>query len=129
MLYQIGSMNGAEIRSVTRLNSSDIEAWVVMFTDPRVMEYVGSAGAMSRNDARKAFEHHRQLFDTKGYGWWAIDVKGGPSFAGVIVLEDFGLSSLVGRNAPDGRIAIIDEPHLSIFMVASSPPGEPAKAS
>lgn len=75
------------------LRDIDIEPWVAMFTDPDVMQYVGSTGAMSREGAEKAFEHHRQLLDAKGYGWWVIDVKGGPSFAGVIVLEDFPIAA------------------------------------
>lgn len=75
------------------LKETDIEPWVAMFTDPDVMQYVGSSGPMSRERAENAFHIHRQLLATRGYGWWAIDVKDGPSFAGVIVLDDFPLNA------------------------------------
>jgi RimJ/RimL family protein N-acetyltransferase len=75
------------------LRANDIEPWVAMFTDPDVMQYVGSSGPMSRKSAEEIFEQHRQLLDMKGYGCWVIDVKGGPAFAGVILLEDFPLTA------------------------------------
>jgi RimJ/RimL family protein N-acetyltransferase len=78
--------------SLRPLKDADIEPWVAMFSDVEVMQYVGSSGAMSRESAEKAFTLWRQALMTKGYGWWAIEVKGGPSFAGVIMLQDFPLA-------------------------------------
>ena len=75
------------------LKDDDIGPWIALFTDPDVMEYVGSSGPMSRERAERAFLAHRQLLAARGYGWWAIDVKNGPSFAGVIVLDDFPLDA------------------------------------
>lgn len=74
------------------LIDADIEPWVAMFTDPAVMQFVSPA-PLSRQTAEAAFAHYRQLLATKGYGWWAVELKDGASFAGVILLEDVGFSA------------------------------------
>lgn len=69
------------------LVDADIEPWVALLTDPAVMEYV-SPSVPSRATAEAAFAHYRQLLTNKGYGWWAIELKHGAAFAGVILLQD-----------------------------------------
>jgi RimJ/RimL family protein N-acetyltransferase len=74
------------------LTDEDIEPWVAMFTDRTVTEYV-SPVPLSREIAAAAAAHYRQLLATKGYGWWAIEIKGGASFAGAIMLQDVEFSA------------------------------------
>jgi RimJ/RimL family protein N-acetyltransferase len=87
------------------LTDADIEPWVAMFTDPDVTQYVLPT-PLSRRTAEAAFTHYRQLLATKGYGWWAIELKDGASFVGVILLQDVGFSAAftpaieVGWNLP-----------------------------
>jgi RimJ/RimL family protein N-acetyltransferase len=64
---------------------SDVEEWVRMGSDPRVMQFFPSL-----QDRERAVQEARRLgerLQQNGYGWWVIDVKGGPSFAGVIALH------------------------------------------
>jgi 3-dehydroquinate dehydratase/shikimate dehydrogenase len=65
---------------------ADVEAWVQMNADPRVTEF------FTRNYTRKTSEAMaatmREQLDRNGCGWWAVEVRGGPSFAGVIVLQE-----------------------------------------
>jgi ribosomal-protein-alanine N-acetyltransferase len=58
-----------------------------MFTDPAVTEYV-SPVPLTREVAEAAAAHYRAVLAAKGYGWWAIQVKDGASFAGAIMLQD-----------------------------------------
>jgi RimJ/RimL family protein N-acetyltransferase len=69
------------------LTDADIEPWVSMFMDPGVMQYVTPA-LPSRDTAEAAFRHYRELFATKGYGWWAAETKDRASFVGAILLQD-----------------------------------------
>lgn len=65
---------------------ADIEAWVQMNADPRVTEF------FARNYTRELSESlaaaMREQLDAKGYGWWAVEVRGGAPFAGVICLQE-----------------------------------------
>jgi ribosomal-protein-alanine N-acetyltransferase len=65
---------------------SDVEEWVAMSADPRVMEHFPSTYERAQSEASAA--RVRAALARNGYGWWAIDVKGGAAFAGVIVLQD-----------------------------------------
>lgn len=69
------------------LTDDEIEPFVSMFTDPDVMQYVAPA-PISRAKAAAAAQHYRRVHETKGYGWWAIEVNGGSSFGGIIMLKD-----------------------------------------
>jgi RimJ/RimL family protein N-acetyltransferase len=71
------------------LTDTDVEPCAAMLTDPDVMQYV-SPDPKTRQTAEEGVAHYRQLLATKGFGWWAIDVKDGPAFAGVILLKDVG---------------------------------------
>ncbi|MGA2760136.1 MAG: GNAT family N-acetyltransferase [Candidatus Cybelea sp.] len=37
--------------------------------------------------------HYRQLLETKGYGYWAIEVNTCASFAGIILLQDVNFTA------------------------------------
>jgi RimJ/RimL family protein N-acetyltransferase len=69
------------------MTDTDMEPYLAMAADPEVAHWV-SPTPISRANAEKAATHNRQLLETKGYGYWTIDVNGGASFAGVILLQD-----------------------------------------
>lgn len=74
------------------LTDDDLEPCAAMLADPEVMRYV-SPTPLSRQVVEAAVAHYRGMAATRGYGWWAIDVKDGPSFAGVIMLKDVEFSA------------------------------------
>jgi RimJ/RimL family protein N-acetyltransferase len=63
----------------------DVAAWVGMSADPRVMEFFPSM--LTRVEAEKTAMRMRELMERDGFGWWAIEVKGGAPFIGVIALQ------------------------------------------
>jgi ribosomal-protein-alanine N-acetyltransferase len=65
----------------------DLEPWIAMMTDPDVMRYVVPE-PITRAGAERAARHYREELQRKGYGWWPIEVKGGTSFGGIILLQD-----------------------------------------
>lgn len=69
------------------LTDADMEPYLAMAADPEVMRYV-SPTPIPRASAEAAATHYRRLLETKGYGYWAIEVAGGASFAGIILLQD-----------------------------------------
>jgi RimJ/RimL family protein N-acetyltransferase len=69
------------------LIDADLEPFLAMVADPEVMRYV-SPVPIPRASAEGAFHHYRQLLETKGYGYWTIEVNGGAAFAGIILLQD-----------------------------------------
>jgi RimJ/RimL family protein N-acetyltransferase len=64
----------------------DVEHWVTMSADPRVMEFFPSVS--ERSEAESMAARLRDRLERDGYGWWVAEVKGGPPFAGVITLQD-----------------------------------------
>lgn len=69
------------------LTDSDMDAYFAMWADPEVMRYV-SPTPIPRAGAEAAAKHYTQLLEIKGYGYWAIEVIGGASYAGIILLQD-----------------------------------------
>jgi RimJ/RimL family protein N-acetyltransferase len=65
---------------------SDIEPWVTMSADPRVMEFLSESVAL-RSDAEDTVSRLRNQLESDGFGWWVLEVKGGPSFAGAICIQ------------------------------------------
>jgi RimJ/RimL family protein N-acetyltransferase len=63
---------------------SDVEPWVAMNADPRVTEFFGRTYTREFSESRAALR--RRELEERGYGWWVAEVRGGPSFAGVICL-------------------------------------------
>lgn len=64
----------------------DVDAWVQMNADPRVAEFLGRSYSRGFSEASAAAIRERLKRD--GIGWWAVEVRNGPSFAGVIALQD-----------------------------------------
>jgi RimJ/RimL family protein N-acetyltransferase len=58
---------------------SDVEPWVAMNADPRVMEHFPSM--YDRATAEASAARFRIALERDGYGWWPIEVKGGAAFA------------------------------------------------
>ena len=69
------------------LTDADMEPYLAMAADSEVTRYL-SPTPIPRASAEAAAIYYRRLLETKGYGYWAIDVKGGSSFAGIILLQD-----------------------------------------
>jgi len=74
------------------LIDSDMESYLAMWADPEVIRHV-SPTPISRAAAEAAATHYTRLLQTKGYGYWTIDVNGGPSFAGIIELVDVNFTA------------------------------------
>lgn len=68
------------------LVDTDMESYCAMVADPVVMRYL-SPTPIPRASAEAAALHYRQTLATTGYGYWAIEVNGGASFAGIILLH------------------------------------------
>ena len=58
------------------LTDADMEPYLAMAADPEVTRYVSPA-PIPRASAEAAATHYRRLLETKGYGYWAIEVNGG----------------------------------------------------
>jgi RimJ/RimL family protein N-acetyltransferase len=65
---------------------TDVEPWVAMSADPRVMEFFTSIS--ERAEAETMAAVLRERLERDGYGWWVMEVKDGAPFAGVIALQD-----------------------------------------
>ncbi len=65
---------------------SDVEHWVAMNADPRVTEFLARAYTRAMSEAGAVAM--REALERKGYGWWVVDVRGGPEFAGVVALQE-----------------------------------------
>jgi RimJ/RimL family protein N-acetyltransferase len=70
---------------------ADVEEWVAMSADPRVMEFFPST--LERADAERTATVMRERMERNGFGWWALEVKGGAPFAGVVALQDVPFES------------------------------------
>jgi RimJ/RimL family protein N-acetyltransferase len=64
----------------------DVEAWAAMNADPRVMEFF-----VSTTPRERSYENARlmraELAD-RGYGWFVLELKNQPGFAGVACIDD-----------------------------------------
>jgi RimJ/RimL family protein N-acetyltransferase len=69
------------------MSDADMEPFLAMAADPEVTRYV-SPTPIPRESAERAAFHYREMLAEKGYGYWTIDVAGGPAFAGIILLQD-----------------------------------------
>lgn len=65
---------------------ADVERWVEMSADPRVMEHFPCTYTRAQSEASAV--RMRERLERDGHGWWPIEVKGGAAFAGVIVLQE-----------------------------------------
>ncbi len=60
-------------------------AWIAMCADPRVMTPLG--GTVDPELAAAGAEHLAARLERDGFGWWIVEVKGGPAFAGLVALQ------------------------------------------
>ena len=64
---------------------SDREPFAALNADPRVTRYLGAPLSREESDILAArIEAH---FDQRGFGFWAVEIRGGASFAGFIGLS------------------------------------------
>ncbi len=63
----------------------DVEAWIGMNADERVREFFPDVA--SREESLNAAQRLRSAFERDGYGWWVLERKERPGFAGVIALQ------------------------------------------
>lgn len=63
----------------------DVEAWIAMNADARVREFFPSVA--SREESLDVAGRLRSALERDGYGWWVVERKREPGFAGVIALQ------------------------------------------
>lgn len=63
-----------------RWRDSDLAPWAAMNADPAVREHLGPVLAREQTDAQVAlFEAE---FDSRGFGWWAVETRAAGDFIG-----------------------------------------------
>ncbi len=62
----------------------DLEPFAAMNADPEVMRHFPSVESRETSDASAA--RIRAHFEANGFGFWAVEVKGGPPFVGFVGL-------------------------------------------
>jgi RimJ/RimL family protein N-acetyltransferase len=63
----------------------DVEPWVRMNADARVREFFPNVA--TREESLEVAERLRAGLQRDGYGWWVIQTKCDPAFAGIIALQ------------------------------------------
>lgn len=63
----------------------DVDAWAAINADPRVTEFFAKSYTREISEAGAAAI--RAQLSRDGFGWWALEVRGGPSFVGSIALQ------------------------------------------
>src|SRR5581483_2698094 len=64
----------------------DVEAWAAMNADPRVMEFFPGTTPPEKSREQAAFM--RAELEKNGYGWFVMERKALPGFAGIMALDD-----------------------------------------
>ena len=64
----------------------DIEAWVDLCADERVMEFFPST--VERSESVRTALRLRERLDRDGYGWWVVQRRSDPKFIGAIALQE-----------------------------------------
>ncbi len=64
----------------------DVEPWIAMNADPRVSEFLGKPYGRDRSVSQAS--EMRERLEARGYGWWVVQARGGPSFVGAICLQE-----------------------------------------
>ena len=65
---------------------SDIEPWVLMNLDARVMEFFPRPTPRERSIEQAAIM--QKGIEENGYGWWVVELKATGEFAGITALDD-----------------------------------------
>lgn len=68
-----------------RWHDRDLAPWAAMNADPEVREHLGEPLTREQSDASVA--RFLAEFDERGYGWWAVEVRGSGEFAGFAGLD------------------------------------------
>ena len=64
---------------------SDIQPWALMNADPQVREYLGDL--LTHEQAAASAAHFQAQLDERGYGFWAVEVRGTGEFIGFTGLD------------------------------------------
>lgn len=67
-------------------NDEDVDAWADMNADPKVMEFF--PGVMPRERSYEQAALMRADLAKNGYGWFVMERKDEPGFAGIMALDD-----------------------------------------
>jgi RimJ/RimL family protein N-acetyltransferase len=67
-------------------NDADVEAWADMNADARVMEFF--PGVMARERSYEQAAILRAALDKNGYGWFVMERREQPGFAGIMAVDD-----------------------------------------
>jgi len=59
---------------------SDLDPWAEMNADPLVREFLG--GTRSRAESAASLDHFRAGLETRGWGFWAVEIRATGEFAG-----------------------------------------------
>lgn len=65
---------------------SDVEPLVQMNADPRVNAFLYRT--YTREISQAAVERMREELARAGYGWWVVEVRNGPAFAGMVCVRE-----------------------------------------
>lgn len=75
--------------SLRMWRESDLRPWVAMNADPAVREHLPEVGP--REPDLDSFDRFQGLLEHRnGYGLWVVEPVGGPSFAGVVGMDEAG---------------------------------------
>jgi RimJ/RimL family protein N-acetyltransferase len=64
---------------------SDIEPWAEMNADPEVRQYLGNV--LTREQSAASAAHFQAQLDERGFGFWAVEVRGTGEFIGFTGLD------------------------------------------
>jgi RimJ/RimL family protein N-acetyltransferase len=67
-------------------NDADVEAWADMNADARVMEFFPDV--MARERSYESAATLREALEKNGYGWFVLERKDRPGFAGIMAVDD-----------------------------------------
>jgi RimJ/RimL family protein N-acetyltransferase len=65
--------------------ASDIEPWAQMNADPEVRQYLGHV--LTREQSAASAAHFQAQLDERGFGFWAVEVRGTGEFIGFTGLD------------------------------------------
>lgn len=87
---------------------SDLAPFAALNADPKVMEFFPEP--LSRQASDEMAQKIRSLIEQRGWGFWAVEVKGGASFIG-----------FVGLHVPAARVPMANKEEVVAFMATEFP--------
>jgi RimJ/RimL family protein N-acetyltransferase len=76
----------------------DLDAWAALNADPEVREFFD--GVLTRAQAEASMHHFRDAVASRGWGWWAVEVRDTGELAGMAGLDP------VDEDLPFGGVEI-----------------------